>query len=275
MRDDGRSVDAMELEQRLGEGLPRDIRVVHLDSCDSTNRECQRRLQATESGDELWVISADHQQAGRGRRGKSWLSRSPENLYCSVGLIKDLPAEYLGLLPLLVGVSLAESLLTLGFPVRLKWPNDLLLGDRKLAGILLENRPLNQERHALTIGFGINRCLDIHEQEAIGQPATSLQQHGLPPSRQRLLLSLLEGLLPELIGFGPGQVEQLSQRFSDLDAFADRQAEIQEGADRLRGICRGIDNRGCLQVEVDGSLRSFHAAEISLRPIPGGDHATT
>jgi len=117
------------------------------------------------------VVSADRQRAGRGRRGRRWLSDRPDNIYCSIGLVLEITPEALGLLPLLTGVCLAEALQRQGFQPRLKWPNDLLIGGRKLGGILIENRALGSDRHALTVGFGLNRRLDPEQLRTIGQPA--------------------------------------------------------------------------------------------------------
>ena len=267
------AIDVAGLQQTLQGRLRRPLQCRHAVECDSTNRECQRLLEQAGGEDGIWVVSADRQRAGRGRRGRSWLSDRPDNIYCSIGLVLELPPETLGLLSLLTGVSLAECLQRHGFRPQLKWPNDLLIAGRKLGGILIENRALGADRHALTIGFGLNRRLDAEQLRVIEQPATSLQQHGHPPPRHILLQDLLVGLLPELLTFGPRDTDLLLQRFAALDAYRDRQACVVNGEEELHGICRGIDQQGCLQLEVDGRMRRFQAAEISLRPQGRGDDA--
>ena len=266
-------IDATGLQRTLQRRLSRPLHCLHLAECDSTNLECQRLLALQDREHGIQVVSTDRQRAGRGRRGRGWLSDRPDNIYCSVGLLLEWPAEALGLLSLLTGVSLAEALRHQGFPVQLKWPNDLLIEGRKLGGILIENRLLAANRHALTIGFGLNRRLDAGQLRAIGQPATSLQQHGHPPPRQVLLHDLLAGLLPELLAFRSRDADHLLQRFAELDAFHGREARVLSGEQELRGTCRGIDRQGRLQLEVDGRIQRFHAAEISLRAQERSDDA--
>jgi len=268
------AIDAAALQCALQPRLSRPLQVLHLAETASTNRVCQQRLEQDGGGERLWVICADRQTAGRGRRGRVWHSRRDDNLYCSIGLVRQLPAQILGLLPLLTGVVLAERLRALGFDrLGLKWPNDLLADGRKLGGVLIENRPLGGGRHALTIGFGINLRLDEQDRECIGQPAGCLSDLGVVPPRQQLLNELLERLLSELAGFGAGHSDALLRRFAALDVHAGRTVRLVDGERQWRGRCLGVDEQGRLRVEIDGRERCFSAAEISLRGADGGGHA--
>ncbi len=268
------AIDAAALQQALQAGLERPLHVIHLPECGSTNRECQQRLTQDDDPSRLWLVSADRQSAGRGRRGRVWHSSRPDNLYCSFGFVTELPPSALGLLPLLTGVVLAEGLHAAGFGrVRLKWPNDLVIERRKLGGILIENRSLGGDRHALTVGFGLNLRLDEAARAAIGQPAASLDQEGILPSRQALLLHLLQGLLDELPAFEPSRAAALLQRFAALDAHAGDRVRVLAGERAWVGRCLGVDDQGRLRVEIDGREQCFSAAEISLRADEGDDDA--
>lgn len=242
----------------------------HHTLCDSTNRLCQ--ASPLEEG-VTRIVVADRQSAGRGRRGRSWLSDCHGNVYVSIGLIKTLPADALGLLPLLVGVSMADALHGLGYrALRLKWPNDLLIDGRKLGGILIENRVLGADRFGLTIGIGLNRRLDEDQRARIQRPATSLAEWGEPPTREQLLPPLLAAVIQALRDFEPAHADAWLRRFVELDAFAGQEVTLIDGARRLRGRNLGPDGRGRLRLEIDGRVIGFDAAEISLR---GTDHAAT
>ncbi len=253
------------LRALLGGG---EVAVEHHPLCDSTNRLCQAC--SLEEGITRIVV-ADRQSAGRGRRGRTWLSDRAGNVYVSIGLVKSLPANSLGLLPLLVGVSLAEALHDLGYrALRLKWPNDLLIDGRKLGGILIENRVLGAERFGLTVGIGLNRRLDEDERTRIERPATSLAEWGEPPTREQLLPPLLAAVIQTLRDFEPAHADAWLRRFGELDAFAGQEVTLIDGERHLRGRNLGPDARGRLRLEIDGRAACFDAAEISLR---GADHA--
>ena len=268
------AIDAAALQQALQADCPRPLQVLHFAETDSTNRQCQQRLAGSGDSEQLWVVCADRQTAGRGRRGRHWHSGSRDNLYCSLGLVKTMPSSRLGLLPLLAGVVLAERLRSLGFDaVGLKWPNDLLAGGGKLGGILIENQPLGADRYALTIGFGLNLRLDDAALAAIGQPATSLHRLGPLPPRAGLLQDLLRALIAEYLAFEAGDGERLRRRFAALDVCAGRPVLLIEGAREIHGRCLGVDESGRLRAEIAGEERRFSAAEISLRALTGGGHA--
>ncbi|MFB2552297.1 biotin--[acetyl-CoA-carboxylase] ligase [Ensifer soli] len=128
-----------------------------IDEIDSTNSAALTRARAGEAGG-LW-ITAGRQTGGRGRRGRAWVSERG-NLYASLLLIDPAPVERLHSLPLAVAVALHRAVSAVlpaeGAPVRLKWPNDVLIGGAKTSGILLEGEKLVDGRYALVIGCGVN-----------------------------------------------------------------------------------------------------------------------
>ncbi|MEL4163436.1 biotin--[acetyl-CoA-carboxylase] ligase, partial [Corynebacterium bovis] len=144
-----------------------DVRVV--DRTGSTNSDLVAA--AGEGAPDLTVLLAEEQVAGRGRLGRTWSAPARSQLIVSVLVRPAVAPERLGTLPLVTGVALAEAVRGLGVDATLKWPNDLMVGDRKLAGVLVEAVQLTP-RPAVVVGFGLN--VDLREDELPVPHATSL-----------------------------------------------------------------------------------------------------
>jgi len=232
------------------------------DSTASTNADVLRHFEREQR--EVVAVSGA-QTAGRGRRGRQWHSPPGRNIYCTLGLLKAVPANRQALLGIVTGIALCRSLRGLcGAEVQLKWPNDLLAAGGKLGGILAESRP-HGEQFFFAIGFGLNLALDDSDLDAIGQPAASLESAAANPfERNALLLALLDAVLAALRGFD-AEVE-LAADFAGYDAFHGREVEVVDnGGQRIVGIDRGIAADGQLRLETGDGLQLFSAAEISLR----------
>ena len=148
-----------------------DWRVDRLDAIDSTNEEARRRAVAGDPG-RLWIVAGE-QSAGRGRKGRSWVSPKG-NLHASALLIDPCPQARSPQLGFVAGVALARAAEDLGGRrARLKWPNDLVIGSAKCAGLLVEGRALPDRRVACVVGIGVN-C--AHAPEGVGYPTASLQR---------------------------------------------------------------------------------------------------
>ncbi len=247
-----------ELLSRLG---IEKINLRYIESCESTNSVC------LQMADPVTVVIAEQQTAGRGRRGKSWHSPLSQNIYCSIGVNKKIQAEYIGLISLQVGVSIAEVLHEQGFSgVCLKWPNDILLSGKKLGGILIETRVNAVNNFFLVIGFGLNMRLDENSLKEIDQPAIALSNFlHEAPDRQRLIIRLVSEILASVWEFGIPEVATLLDKFSQYDQIRGRQVQVITDNETISGIYRGIESSGRLQLETEQGLRVFASAEISLR----------
>jgi len=167
-------------------------RHLRLPKVDSTNSEALALAKRGEAGG-LWV-TARQQTAGRGRRGRNWVSHTG-NLYASLLLDDPAPQKYLGNLPFVAAVA-AHSAVDRFFadrPVRpkIKWPNDILVGNEKLVGILLESETLSNSRNLVVVGFGVN-C--AHHPENTTIPATDLNACGVLISPEKLFQILAESM---------------------------------------------------------------------------------
>ena len=215
------------------------------------------------------VAFSEAQSAGRGRRGREWLSPFARNLYCTVGISRNIPAASQGLLSIVTGVALCRVLrreTELG--VSLKWPNDLLLDERKLGGILIESRALADDYYFFAIGFGLNLFMSADELDALDRPATSIGQHlDHQLDRSSLLQASIEAVIAAIRAFEVETTPSLIDEFAELDAYHGAEVEVVSAAQRVSGINRGIDASGQLRLETGQGVELHSAAEISLRVI--------
>lgn len=230
---------------------------------DSTNQYLQDRISQLRSGD---ACVAEYQQAGRGRRGRRWFSPFGSNLYLSMYWKLDQgPAAAMGL-SLVIGIVMAEVMQRLGAQdVRVKWPNDLYLKDRKLAGILVELTGKTGDAAHLVIGAGINLRMREPAADVINQGWINLQETGIELDRNELTVTLLKELREALRKFEQEGLASFIPRWRNLDNFIDRPVKLLIGDKEIHGIERGIDQQGALLLELDGEIKTFIGGEISLR----------
>lgn len=213
------------------------------------------------------VVLAETQAAGRGRRGREWVSPYARNIYCSIGIKLAISDRQLALLSLFTGLKLCRSLHQAGYQqVRLKWPNDLLIGRSKLGGVLVEVKPLDEKRHLVVIGFGINVLMSEEELADIGQPSASLLQIDAGnPDRTKILVQLLGALLPALNRYPQNQLSEITREFQLQDAYAGELVEISLEDGQTRGINHGINALGQLCLQTDEGMQFYSVGELSLR----------
>jgi BirA family biotin operon repressor/biotin-[acetyl-CoA-carboxylase] ligase len=241
---------------------------------DSTSSELQRRL-AT-AGD-FSVVLAETQHAGRGRRGREWLSPPGMNIYLSC--LKRFDAGFAALtgLSLAVGVIALRALEKLGIDgAGLKWPNDLLMasGKRsdgpggKLGGILIELSGEYQGPCAAIIGIGLNLRLTPALREQAGQPVADLAGlgGGMPPDRNLLVATLITALVEGLREFERDGFAAFGTDYARYDLLRDQPLQLSGALEAFRGVGAGVDARGALQVRLDdGSMRRVDSADVTVR----------
>ncbi len=231
---------------------------------DSTNQYLLERMDSLQSGD---ACVAEYQQAGRGRRGRQWFSPFGANLYLSMfWRLEQGPAAAMGL-SLVVGIVMAEVLRELGaHDVKVKWPNDLYLNDRKLAGILVELTGKTGDAAQIVIGAGVNLAMRSPDANVINQGWINLQEAGMTIDRNALTAMLVNKWRSSLLEFERDGLAPFIPRWSELDNFIDRPVRLLMGDREILGIARGIDQQGGLLLEQDGELKAWVGGEISLRP---------
>lgn len=232
----------------------------HFSELDSTNDRAA--IWARNGAPHGAMVTADEQTAGRGRRGRSWHS-SRLGLATSLILRPPITAEQLPALSLAVGLGLARGL---DMPaVSLKWPNDLLLGGRKLGGILCETRWAGHDVEAI-VGFGLN----VHQptfDPSLATIATSLALHGSAQPRAHLLVQLLHGLEPVLDRFFAGGFAEIRHDYLRHCPWIGGAVSIEDRERpgvRRPVIALDINPSGELVVDDDGRQCHVRAGEVWL-----------
>ncbi|RLA58346.1 MAG: bifunctional biotin--[acetyl-CoA-carboxylase] synthetase/biotin operon repressor [Gammaproteobacteria bacterium] len=248
-------------------GLLRALEI--LETVGSTNARAMRRAEQGPAAG--MVYTAEQQSAGRGRRGRQWVSPYAGNLYLSLVWEFGQGAAALEGLSLAVGVAVARALAACGIgPVQLKWPNDVLFEGSKLGGILLEMTGDAAGACQVVIGVGLNVSMPQASAGAIDQAWTDIdtitgREH---PGRNTLLAALLNELLPLVARFEDQGFAHWRDDWQVLDAFAGEHVVLHTGAQQTAGVARGVDERGALQLETTTGLQSVYGGEISMRPAP-------
>lgn len=234
---------------------------------DSTSTELQRRL--ADAPDMSFVL-AETQSAGRGRRGRSWLSPPGLNLYLSC--LKRFDAGFAALsgLSLALGVVVLRALDSLGVAgAGLKWPNDLLSEQGKLGGILVELSGEYQGPCAAVIGIGLNLRLTEALRAQAGQPSDDLAglNGGTPPDRNRVAAALIHALVDGLAEFERDGFAGFAQAYRPYDLLLGKSLHLTGALGELDGIGAGVDARGALLLETSEGLRRVDSADVSVRRV--------
>jgi len=233
---------------------------------DSSNRYLMDKLgQGLENGH---ACMAERQTAGRGRRGRPWVSPFARNIYMSFYWRFEMTPDLLSGLGLVMGVGVIRALRALGVEgVSLKWPNDILWQGCKLAGILLEMRGESAGPYHVVIGLGLN--VDMANAESsteIDQPWVDLQHIAEQPiSRNKIAGVLLSELLLIAEQFQRTGLAPFLDEWMAADAYAGKPVVIQQGMEAITGYARGVDGNGAILLETTSGLRQFHSGEVSLR----------
>lgn len=211
------------------------------------------------------LLIAEHQTAGRGRAGRSWLSSAGGSLTFSLAYKFERGPQQLVGLPLAVGVALAETLAHLGVQVQLKWPNDLLKDGDKLAGILIETQGAAGGGTWAVIGIGLNLVLPDELEQQIGRPAAALPWLARM-ERDTLMAALLDGLAAALREFAHAGFAPFAARWNLRHAWQGASvAIVDRGAVLHQGVAAGVDDTGRLLLDSAAGRQAIVAGDVSLR----------
>lgn len=233
---------------------------------DSTSSELQRRGPAAA---DFSMVLAETQSAGRGRRGRPWLSPPGLNLYLSCLKRFDGGFAALSGLSLALGVIVLRALETLDITgAGLKWPNDVLACGGKLAGVLVELSGEYQGPCAAVIGIGLNLRLTPALREQAGQPACDLAQlcGDAPPDRNRMAAALAGALVEGLGRFERDGFAGFVDDYARHDLLRGRPLRLSGAQGEFEGEGAGVDARGALQVRTAQGMRSVDSADVTVRP---------
>jgi BirA family biotin operon repressor/biotin-[acetyl-CoA-carboxylase] ligase len=239
---------------------------------DSTNRFVAD-LSPPEAG-RFQLCTAEVQNAGRGRRGRSWIAPFGSGICMSLGWqFTEAPPTF-SALSLAVGVAVVKAFKRLGIDgVGLKWPNDLQWQGRKLGGILIEMRGESAGPAQVIIGIGINvhmpaaTRMQLAEREAALIADVHEIMREQTPTRNALIGAVVTELLDVLQQFTVHGFEPFRDEWQQLDTLANAPVKVISGSQTTLGFARGVEADGTLLVDVDGELRKFVSGEVSLRAV--------
>ncbi|MBS4090182.1 MULTISPECIES: bifunctional biotin--[acetyl-CoA-carboxylase] ligase/biotin operon repressor BirA [Pseudomonas] len=247
---------------KIAEMAP-DWPVAVFDSIDSTNAEALRAIGQGRSAP--FLVLAERQVSGRGRRGRKWVSPFADNLYYSLVLRIDGGMRQLEGLSLVVGLAVMHTLRKVGVAgAGLKWPNDVLVGNKKIAGILLELVGDPADVCHVVLGIGIN--VNMQAAEEVDQQWTSVRlESGQVYDRNALAVQLSEQLQAYIQRHQDRGFSALQAEWQDGHLWQGRSVSLIAGTNQIDGVVLGIDNQGALRLQVDGVEKLFSGGELSLR----------
>lgn len=239
--------------------------IVHRTTIDSTNRLAAELARG--GALEGTTVVAEQQTAGRGRLGRTWVSPASVNLYMSVVLRPRIPPLEVPRLTLVAGLAVAEAIRDTGpFAPQIKWPNDVLLDGRKVAGILTELEAEADRVRFVIVGIGVNlNATRTDFPPELKTKATSLAlASGAPVDRAAFTGRLLTRLDAAYAAFLDGGFAALRHRYEELHGLVGLAVTI-DGTPPLAGAVRGVDDGGALLVESGGALQRVVSGEVTLR----------
>ena len=237
--------------------------VTVLDSVDSTNAEALRAIGQGRLAP--FLVLAERQVSGRGRRGRKWVSPFAENLYYSLVLRIDGGMRQLEGLSLVVGLAVLQALRNFGVPgAGLKWPNDVLVGNKKIAGILLELVGDPADVCHVVLGIGVNVNMQVADE--VDQQWTSIRLgSGRSSDRNALVVELSKQLSAYIQRHQADGFSAVQAEWEANHLWQDRLVSLIAGSSQIDGEVLGIDNQGALRLKVSGVEKVFSGGELSLR----------
>ncbi|HWQ76750.1 MAG TPA: biotin--[acetyl-CoA-carboxylase] ligase [Syntrophomonas sp.] len=236
-------------------------------SIDSTNN--QARTLAAEGYAEGTVVVADTQTEGRGRRGRNWYSPAGQGIYISLILRPQMPLKEIPRISLMIAVAVAETLeKELALPARIKWPNDILINGRKVAGILSEAvTDLDGIEFVVAgIGLNINNPMRDFPNDFRTDPTSVLAETKQPASRVQILQSLLASLEKYYFILQQGNFTDILQRGRQLSMVIGQRVSLEDGGRLVSGRAVDIDENGFLVVcDATGENHTIFSGEIEVR----------
>lgn len=244
--------------------LPKSLKIFIFTKLDSTNTFLKS---ASLKKFKRSLCIAEMQTEGRGRRGKTWQSPFGENIYFSLRRKLYISPQNSGCLSLIAGISLVTALNRLGCSgLKIKWPNDILFGSRKLAGILIEIISTKENSIELIIGIGINLNMTQSSSMNINQPWVNLSEiNSRLTDRNKIIATIVNQLEENLTEFETSGMQKFNTQWLKYDSLIGKEIIIRQDKSEIIGTANGINTIGELLVESKGQTLNINAGEVSVR----------
>jgi BirA family biotin operon repressor/biotin-[acetyl-CoA-carboxylase] ligase len=252
-----------EIKRSITGELGREI--VFYEKLDSTNSAA---LDFAEKEGEGLVVLANSQEKGRGRRGRVWISPAGVNIYMSIVLKPETNPADTTLITLMAAVACATALRNVtGIDVRIKWPNDLMVSDKKLGGILTELKVSRKKIAFVIVGIGINLNIDIETLPAeIRDLATSIRNEtGKKYSRESVVAALLNEMSRWYSAFKKADRETILSTWRSLNSTLGRQVVVAAGQGTYEGLAESVDDEGMLLLRLrSGEVKRINSGDLRM-----------
>lgn len=245
-------------------------KIVHKEITTSTNLDIKEL--AMNEAEEGIVVCADMQTAGRGRRGRNWVSEKGDSLLFSLLLRPEISPDKASQITLLMALAVTKVLReNYGLEAGIKWPNDIVINSKKICGILTELYPDSDGKYFVIVGCGINVAQKEIPNE-LQDIATSLfLESNIVFSTEELLQGVLEEFEQYYTGFLQSEtLETIKDEYNAWLVSLDKEVRVLDPKGEFLGISKGINDKGELQVQLaNGSIAEVYAGEVSVRGLYG------
>ncbi len=242
----------------------KNINYIHFDTIDSTNAWTKKNASMLDP-DQLTCVTALEQTAGRGSFGRKWVSPKGLNIYATLYFCLPLSSPYLINIGQILSLSCVAVLKKKGFNAQIKWPNDLLIEGKKVAGILCETIPCS-DRLGIALGIGINVNMQQDELDTIDQPATSLAQlSGHTWTLEKIIEPILNQFIEDLNTLETQGFKPFLATYEHLMASKGKAITCRDGVHTIKGIYHSIHSDGRLNLLLsNGQIKTLAAGELNL-----------
>ncbi|WP_243109980.1 biotin--[acetyl-CoA-carboxylase] ligase [Clostridium sp. E02] len=245
-------------------------RIEFYTSIDSTNIAAKHL--AEDGAEDGTLVISDGQNAGRGRRGRNWISPAGKNIFMSLILRPDLPPAKAAMLTLVAALAVQDGIeKETGLSCMIKWPNDLVSGGKKVCGILTEMSTELMAIHYVVVGIGINANQEEFPEVLEKTAASLFMEKGKPVRRSHLVASIMESFEQYYLEFiSQGDLSGLISVYNEHMVNLGNEVLILDPSGEYKGTALGINEKGELLVELlDGEVRQVNSGEVSVRGIYG------
>jgi len=240
---------------------------INLDEVDSTNEYLKRLVADGWNSEDITVVSAQYQTEGKGRRGRQWLTEPGTALTFSVLLKPKMELSDCSMLTLVMAMAVRRALEDIEVDTKIKWPNDIVIGGKKICGILTE--AIAETGHII-IGCGVNTNQESYPEELADRSTSVLIETNDCVDHDSLLESIiyhLEKLIDQFME--TKDLTNLKDEYEDALISMNDEVTVLDPEGEYRGTCLGIDERGQLKVKREEEIVSVYAGEVSVRGVYG------
>lgn len=240
---------------------------INLDEVDSTNEYLKRLVADGWNSDDITVVSAQFQTAGKGRRGRQWVTEPGTALTFSVLLKPKMDLSDCSMLTLVMAMAVRRALEDIDVDTKIKWPNDIVIGGKKVCGILTE--AIAETGHII-IGCGVNTNQESFPEELMDRSTSVLIETNDCVDHSSLLDSIIYHLEKLIDTFmETGDFTNLKNEYEEALVSMDDEVTVLDPEGEYKGVCLGINERGELMVKHNEEVTCVYAGEVSVRGVYG------